>query len=79
MQRVAIDEATAQQLANAPLSEQVEIAAENGLWLEAVTGLATLLRTQPDDPDLQRRWTDLLASVGLEVLADEPLLSDSSR
>ncbi len=74
VQRIQVDDATARQLAEASLSNQVAIAAQSGLWLEAVTGLTTLLRQQPDDPDLQRRWVELLASVGLEELADEPLL-----
>ncbi|MEO1590788.1 MAG: DUF928 domain-containing protein [Cyanobacteria bacterium J06632_22] len=74
VQRIEVDAATAQQLAAASPSERVEIAANAGLWLEAVTGLATLLRQRPEDPDLQRRWAELLASVGLEVLTEEPLL-----
>jgi len=74
VQRVELDAATAQQLASASLTEQVAIAADAGLWFEAVTGLVTLLREQPNDPDLHQRWTELLVSVGLEVLADEPLM-----
>ena len=74
LQRVEVDAATAQQLADASLSEQVAIAVEAGLWLEAVAGLTTLIRQQPEAPDLQRRWAELLDSVGLEALTDEPLL-----
>ncbi|MEL6136548.1 MAG: DUF928 domain-containing protein [Cyanobacteria bacterium J06628_6] len=74
LQRVDVDETLQHQLATLPLSEQVLVAAEAGLWFEATHALAALLRQQPDDPELQRRWIELLGSVGLESLAGEPFL-----
>lgn len=60
--------------ANTPL-EQIQVYAENGLWYETITLLAALRQEKPQDPQLLQEWKELLRSVELESLADEPLSS----
>lgn len=46
-----------------------------GVWYDALSALAELRRSQPDNPILAKDWQDLLQSVGLETIAAEPLLT----
>ncbi|MBK1986360.1 DUF928 domain-containing protein [Sphaerospermopsis aphanizomenoides BCCUSP55] len=48
--------------------KQAEIYAKNDLWPETITKVAQLRTQQP------KEWEELLKSVGLEVIAKEPLL-----
>lgn len=43
-------------------------------WENSLSSLANLRRQYPDDPDVQQSWTDFLKSVGLDAVANEPLL-----
>ncbi|MBO0351987.1 DUF928 domain-containing protein [Phormidium pseudopriestleyi FRX01] len=43
-----------------------------GIWYDAVTTLADLRRSQPQT--YNQEWVDLLSSVGLENVANEPIL-----
>lgn len=52
----------------------VAVYAKVGLWSEALTTLADLRRSRPDDPNLTAAWNKLLASVGLMTVAQEPLV-----
>jgi hypothetical protein len=52
--------------------EKAEKYAESGLWFETVVFLKEIRRTDPKQ--WQERWRELLQSVGLENLANYPLL-----
>ncbi|OIP70448.1 MAG: hypothetical protein AUK43_09475 [Oscillatoriales cyanobacterium CG2_30_40_61] len=58
--------------ATTPL-EQIQVYAQNGLWYETVTLLAVLRQEKPQDPKILQEWKELLNSIGLESLANEPL------
>lgn len=58
--------------AKTPL-ERVELYAKNGLWYETLTTLAELRRDNPRDEDIAAEWRELMRSIGLEHLADEPI------
>lgn len=62
----------------APL-DRVTLYAQNGIWYSALTQLAQLRQTQPQNTSLNRHWTDLLRDVGLEKLAKEPILKVKSQ
>jgi Domain of Unknown Function (DUF928) len=62
------------QLERATLSERATLAAANGLWLDASGTLARLLQENPDDTQLQARWQELLNSVELDMLSDQPFI-----
>jgi hypothetical protein len=53
---------------------QPTIYAEAGIWYAALSTLANQLRSQSNNPALMQQWRTLLGSVGLEDLADKPLL-----
>jgi len=73
VRRIQPDPALASKLQTATQVEQVKLYAASGIWYEAVTTLARLQRTQPNDPRLASSWTELLRSVGLEAIAATPL------
>ncbi|WP_445172736.1 DUF928 domain-containing protein [Microcoleus sp.] len=54
-------------------TNQIDTAAPEG-WYDAVNNLANRLNASPQDIKLKQEWTDLLKSVGLQNLAQEPLI-----
>jgi tetratricopeptide (TPR) repeat protein len=61
------------QQTNEPL-EQAIIYTTAGFWENALSILANLRRQRPNDPEVEKYWTDLLNSVELEEEANQPLL-----
>ncbi|MDX2239561.1 MAG: DUF928 domain-containing protein [Leptolyngbyaceae cyanobacterium bins.302] len=61
------------QLQKADFKSRARIYAENGIWYEAVTTLATLRQTNPKDAATIAGWNELLKSVNLDAIAAEPL------
>jgi len=59
------------QLESATPLESITLYATEGIWYEAVTGLAELHRAAPQDDQLRSNWAGLLQSVGLERLTSE--------
>lgn len=43
-------------------------------WYDQVNDLAERLQTEPQNPTLRKRWTELLESVDLAELAKEPII-----
>jgi hypothetical protein len=64
----------AQALATASAEAKPAIYAKHGIWYEALTELAKLRHNQPQNAALINQWQTLLKSVGLEQLANQPLL-----
>ncbi|RAM51701.1 MAG: hypothetical protein C6Y22_10325 [Hapalosiphonaceae cyanobacterium JJU2] len=54
--------------------QQVNIYANNGFWYDALTTLGQLRQTNPQNNTLQTQWRDLLAAIGLDELAIQPLV-----
>lgn len=52
-----------------------DLYAETGVWYDALATLAELRRDK-SPPEVHAAWRDLLESVGLEEVVDEPLSSD---
>lgn len=48
--------------------------AQAGVWYDAIDSLAELRYAQPNSPALLNQWRNLLGSVGLTELANQPLL-----
>lgn len=57
-----------------PLLEQAALYGKAGIWYDSVSLLAQLRNTQPSDQTLATNWVKLLDSVGLEAIANQPLL-----
>jgi hypothetical protein len=45
-----------------------------GFWYDTISSLIDLRQLQPNNSDLETQWQDLLESVGLLELAEQPLL-----
>jgi len=75
VRRVQVDATLAAQLDQATALEKVSLYARSGIWYEAITQLASLRQTQPNDSQLSQAWQTLLQSVGLQDVATAPLLS----
>lgn len=56
--------------------EKIAVYARYGIWYETLTQLAQLRLKEPQNPQLQESWINLLSepTVGLQDLAQEPLL-----
>jgi hypothetical protein len=78
VQRVALTPDLQGQLETAKPREYTVYAA-NKVWYDAMTNLAELRRTNPGDRVLAQEWTNLLKAVGLEELAQAPIVQTSQR
>lgn len=58
--------------------KRIAVYAQNGIWHEAVTELAKLRLTEPQNSTLNSDWTTLLSDVGLEKVAGEPIIGSVS-
>lgn len=78
LERVTPNTTFEEQIANAPetaLPRLYPQGDENGgFWYDAISSLIDLRQLQPNDPTLETQWQDLLESVGLLELAEQPLL-----
>ncbi len=60
-------------MATATPRERVALYAQEGIWQDALTLLGELRRKQPQDTALVSDWKNLLTSVELQNVADEPI------
>ncbi len=60
-------------------SDQASLYAQNGYWFDAVDHLAVLNASTPEDALLQTRWAELLVSVELDDLVNQPLLLSDTQ
>lgn len=81
VRRVNLDSARAipsstnsNQLENKQLLEQAALYGKAGIWYDTVTLLAKLRKAQPNDNALTANWVKLFDSVGLNAIANQPLL-----
>ena len=75
VQRVNPNSSLSASLKQATPQQQVALYAENGIWYDALTAAAKLRLEKPKDASVIADWTSLLKSVGLENLANQPLLN----
>lgn len=73
VQRVALTPDLKSQLNTAKLGEY-KIYAANNIWYDALTNLADLLSTNSQNPIFAEDWANLLKSVGLQDLAQAPIV-----
>lgn len=74
IQRVQPTSSLHAELATASSRQKVDIFAANGIWYDAITNLADLRYSQPQDAALTTAWADLLRSINLQDVAAAPLL-----
>lgn len=56
--------------------ERIALYAQNGIWYSAVSELAKLRLAEPQNATLNNDWANLLRGVGLENLAQKPILAE---
>lgn len=74
VQRVTPKPGLQAELEQATPRDRIALYATNGIWYEAVTNLAKLRRTSPQDIALATDWANLLQSIGLAEIAPEPIV-----
>lgn len=74
LQRVVPSAEVTEELETVSLSDRPAVYAAEGIWYDAVSILAELRRAEPGNQALRAKWTQLLQSVGLESIAEEPLV-----
>ncbi len=55
--------------------DSVSQLAKSGIWYDLLSTLAQLRRSQPNNQDVSHAWQDLLNNVGLNAIANEPLVN----
>ncbi|HEY9669025.1 MAG TPA: DUF928 domain-containing protein [Coleofasciculaceae cyanobacterium] len=75
IKRTELSSAQKSQVATArqPL-QKVEAYAKAGVWQETLMTLAQLRHDRPNDRTIEKAWKELLNSVGLNAIADQPLV-----
>jgi|GEM_PF-3172730 len=53
--------------------ERIRACAKNGIWYDALAGLANLHQETPEDKNVATNWATFLSSVGLGAIADAPV------
>jgi len=72
VQRVVVEPTLAKQLDTAKSGDRVKLLAENGLWFDTISTLAEMRCTNPNDTTLGSSWSELLKSVQLNKVAEQP-------
>ncbi|GFE69290.1 DUF928 domain-containing protein [Chroococcus sp. FPU101] len=68
IQRISIKPELEHQIQQATPRDRIAILAANGIWYDALTQLATLMRDgKPNDTTLIQDWESLLESAGFEI------------
>lgn len=74
IKRIEANTTLKSQLANASPLERAALYGKAGIWVDTIGTLAALRKSQPQDVTLAENWKQLLTSVGLEAIANQPLL-----
>ena len=74
VQRVPLSVDISTELESASESQKVDIYADAGIWQEALTTLSDLRQANPNNLFLEKKWNELLENIGLEQLAQEPMI-----
>ncbi|MBD0309458.1 MAG: DUF928 domain-containing protein, partial [Microcoleus sp. T1-bin1] len=74
VRRVELSADILSQLENADPRLKTFIYAENGIWQDALSTLATARRANPNERVFQTDWESLLESVTLGEIAKEPIV-----
>lgn len=76
IQRTQLSSEQQEELAQAKQSiDKAQVYADAKVWQETITILEQLRREQPNNSMIAENWKELLESVELEAIADQPLLN----
>lgn len=74
IQRVEPSSNLVAELKNALPRDRAALYAEAGIWYDAISSIAQLRRSSPNDTAIASDWAELLKSVGLNTISQKPLL-----
>ena len=74
LKRIEIEPAVSQKLQNAKPLEQANLYQQQGIWHDALSVVAQEQKTASQLNAAQAKWKELLSALGLEELANEPLI-----
>ncbi|MEO1209099.1 MAG: DUF928 domain-containing protein [Cyanobacteria bacterium J06638_20] len=74
IQRIALNDHVQRQLDVLPPGDRAWLYNDWGLWFDAVNSLAQQRMQDPNNPQWQEQWNDLLLSVDLEAIAPQSIL-----
>ncbi len=61
------------------LLQQAETFAKHDVWYDCVTTLAKLRASQPNNVNLDKEWSELLESVGLQQIKKAPIVANNLK
>ncbi|HEY9624713.1 MAG TPA: DUF928 domain-containing protein [Crinalium sp.] len=70
VQRTELDPTRLHQLEQAPVRQRIDLYQESGVWYDALALLLELKRSQPDDPEINVAWHNVLQSGGVNTMID---------
>jgi Domain of Unknown Function (DUF928) len=70
VQRIELSADRLQQIEQAAPKQRIVLYQENGIWYDALALLLELQRSQPNDPDIQTIWGNLLQVGGVDTLIE---------
>ncbi|MCT7952490.1 DUF928 domain-containing protein [Ancylothrix sp. C2] len=75
IKRIEINPIFKGELEKAKGLEQPALYAQNGIWFETLSSLAQMRLDEPTNPTFTTEWEELLKSVGLQTIAEMPLIA----
>ena len=79
IQRIEATPTLSQDLQTTTPDNHPKVYAEAGIWHETLESLATLRQSDPNNSTFITQWQNILKSVGLERVADAPILGDNNQ
>ncbi|MEH2422190.1 MAG: DUF928 domain-containing protein [Nostoc sp.] len=80
IQRIHLDFRVMQQLeATTNPRQKIIIYAKEGIWFDALTMLAQIRLSNPNDASVEEDWKSLLQSVNLDNIAKAPIVNSTNR
>lgn len=75
LQRMEASPVLTEEIKQAQGIDRVAVYAKNGIWYDAIATIAQLRYQYPNNTELAKSWQELLKSVGLEQVVNEPLIN----
>ncbi|HAX79974.1 MAG TPA: hypothetical protein DCY88_30100 [Cyanobacteria bacterium UBA11372] len=75
MQRTQLSSTLEKQIGTLEPLQRARLYAQNRIWYETLATLAQLRRSRPDDSRIATEWQSLLQSVGLQDVAQAPVIN----
>lgn len=75
MERTQLSSTLEEQIKTVEPLQRARLYAQNRVWYETLATLAELRRNRPDDASISTEWENLLQSVGLQDVAQAPVIN----